>query len=63
MIKTINELEKEFDFFKLMAIGKLNNNELTEECLERIMDEVFWAGQFVGRCRERHYREVSKREL
>lgn len=58
--ETIKELEAEFEFFKLMVIGKLNDKELDGECLERIIEKVYWLGHFTGRCRERTYRKVNK---
>lgn len=57
MKHTINEMEDEFEFFKQMATNKLTGKELDEECLQRILEDVFWAGHYIGRLRERQYLE------
>lgn len=51
----IHEAEEDFVFFKGMVIGKLGHEELDESCLERIMDHVYFLGQYVGRKKEKYY--------
>lgn len=59
MEQTIKEMEAEFEFFKQMVTGKLHNNELDGESLERMMENIYWIGHFVGRWRERQYQEAN----
>ncbi|MEH7251925.1 hypothetical protein V7111_07345 [Neobacillus niacini] len=59
MQKTINEMEEEFEYFRRLMVVKLKDQELDSESLDRMIEQVYWLGHFVGRCRERHYQEVS----
>jgi hypothetical protein len=54
---TIEEMEEEFEYFRLLMVSKLKDQELDGESLDRMIEQIYWLGHFVGRCRERHYRE------
>jgi len=57
MIKTINEMESEYEYFKRLLVVKLKDQELNAENLDNMVEQIYWLGHFVGRCRERHYQE------
>lgn len=51
LLDEIKAIEEEFEFLKIMMTEKLRFDELTAETIIRIMDRVYWAGHYVGRCR------------
>jgi hypothetical protein len=49
-------MEEEYEYFRQLMVVKLKDQELDSESLDRMIEQVYWLGHFVGRCRERHYK-------
>jgi hypothetical protein len=50
-------MEEEYEYFKRLMVVKLKDQELSGESLDRMIEQVYWLGHFVGRCRERYYQQ------